>query len=59
VPLKGRQYQRNGVIQVWIDKRAGEVVYPDRASQHFDEQSTLTIDGVDGFALDLKTLFEV
>ncbi len=61
VARKRRQYQESGVIQVWIDsdKRTGEVVYPDRASQYFDEDRPLTIDGVDGFALDLKVLFEV
>jgi len=61
VARKRRQYQENGVIQVWIDsdKRAAEVAYPDRASQYFDEQSTLTIDGVDGFMLEMKSLFEV
>ena len=61
VARKRRQYQEAGVIQVWIDseKRAVEVAYPDRATRYFDEHSTLTIDGVDSFALDLKALFEV
>lgn len=61
VARKRREYQESGVIQVWVDpdKRAAEVVYPDRASQYFDEDGTMTIDGVDGFTLDLKTPFEV
>jgi len=61
VARKRRQYQESGVIQVWIDrdKRGVEGANPDRASRYFDEESTLTIDGVDGFALDLKALFEV
>lgn len=61
ISRKRRQYQESGVIQVWIDpeKRAAEVAYPDRASQYFNEGKPLTIDGVDGFALDLKALFEV
>lgn len=61
VARKRRQYQEAGVIQVWInpDKHGAEVAYPDRASQYFDEGQPLTIDGVEGFALDLKALFEV
>jgi Uma2 family endonuclease len=61
VSRKRRQYQESGVIQVWIDpeKRTAEVAYPDRASQYFDEERPLTIDGVDGLTLDLKALFEV
>lgn len=61
VARKRRQYQESGVIQIWIDpeKRAAEVAYPDRASQYFDEERPLTIEGVDGFTLDLTALFEV
>ncbi len=61
VSRKRRQYQESGVIQVWIDaqKRGAEVVYPNRASQYFDEDSPLTIEDVDGLALNLKALFEV
>lgn len=61
VARKRRQYQESGVMQVWIDpeKRAAEVAYPDRASQYFDEERPLTIEGVDGFTLDLTALFEV
>jgi Uma2 family endonuclease len=61
VSRKRRQYQESGVIQVWIDaqKRGAEVVYPDRPSQYFDEDPPLTIDGVDGLALNLKALLKV
>ncbi|HEV2425025.1 MAG TPA: Uma2 family endonuclease [Terriglobia bacterium] len=61
MPRKRRQYQESGVIHVWIDfaKRTAEAAYPDRGSHYFDEGKPLTIDGVDGFALDLKALFEV
>jgi Uma2 family endonuclease len=61
IARKRRDYQESGVIQVWIDpdKRAAEVVYPDRASQFFDEHQPVTIDGLSEFALDRKALFEV
>lgn len=58
---KRKDYRESGVIQVWIDpeKRQAEVVYPDGASRHFDEGRPLIIDGLEGFALDLKALFNV
>jgi Uma2 family endonuclease len=61
IARKRKDYQESGVIQVWIDAetRAAEVVYPDRAAQLFDEHRLLVIDGLDGFSLDLKALFEV
>jgi Uma2 family endonuclease len=61
ISRKRRQYQESGVIQVWIgaDRRAAEVAYPDRASQYFDDGQLLTIDGVQGFSLGLRALFEV
>lgn len=61
VARKRRDYQASGVIQVRIDpeNRQAEVVYPDRAAEYFDEQQPLVIDGLDGFTLDLKALFEM
>lgn len=61
VARKRRDYQASGVTQVWIDpeKRRAEVVYPDGTVHNFDERQPLVIDGLDGFALDLKALFEV
>lgn len=58
---KRKDYQESGVIQVWIDpeNRQAETVYPDRAAQHFDEQRPLVIEGLEGFTLDLKALFEL
>jgi Uma2 family endonuclease len=61
IARKRKDYQESAVIQVWIDPetREAEVVYPDRATQYFDEKQLLVIEGLDGFSLDLKALFEV
>jgi Uma2 family endonuclease len=56
---KRKDYQQSGVIQVWIDpeKRFIELVYPDRPLEYLQEGELLTIAGVAGFALEVKSLF--
>lgn len=59
IQRKRLDYQQSGVIQVWFDleKRLVELIYPDRPLQYLHEDQVLTIDGVPGFSIDLKSLF--
>jgi Uma2 family endonuclease len=61
IQRKQKDYQENGVIQVWINpvERMAEVIYPDKPAQYFDEDQPVVIDILPGFALNLKDLFSV
>ena len=56
IQRKRKDYQESGVIQVWfdLDRRLGELIYPDRPLQFFEESQALAIDTVPGFSLDLS-----
>ncbi len=60
IQRKRLDYQQSGVVQVWFDlkKRLVELIYPDRPLQFFEEDQTLVIDTVPGFALELGNLYE-
>jgi Uma2 family endonuclease len=59
IQRKRKDYQQNGVVQVWFDleKRLVELVYPDRPLQYFEEYQPLVIDTLPDFSLDLKELY--
>ncbi len=59
VQRKRKDYQESGVIQVWIDpeKRAVELILPNRPSQYLQENQSLVIENLPGFSLPLRDLF--
>ena len=61
IQSKRKDYQKSGVIQVWIDpeKHLVELVYPNRPLEYFQEGQPLVIAGLADFALDLKDLFAI
>jgi Uma2 family endonuclease len=56
---KRRDYLESGAIQVWIDQdhRSVELVQPECSLRFFNQDETLVIDSLPGFALELKALF--
>ncbi len=58
---KRKDYSESRVVQVWIDIYSGsvEVIGKDGRSRFFEEDQTLMIDELPGFALELKTLFSL
>jgi len=56
---KRHDYNESKVIQVWLDpeRKAAEVIAPDRPARHFRAGQVLTLPELPDFQLDLNALF--
>jgi Uma2 family endonuclease len=59
VQSKRQDYYESNVIQVWLDpqRKAAEVISPNRPAQHFRANQALTLPELPDFHLDLNGLF--